>query len=74
MYSIIRWQCRRGAQFENIISFRTNILENLNFEYRRFIAGPTLNNSKKEVDFFWKSSLNVVENVAKFEILLFFFF
>ena len=44
------------------------------FLYRRFIAGPTLNNSKKEVDFFWKSSLNVVENVAKFEILLFFFF
>ena len=40
--------------------------------YRRFIAGPTLNNSKKEeVDFFWKLSLNVVENVAKVE---FFFF
>ena len=29
--------------------------------YRRFIASPTLNNSKKKVDFFWKLSLNVVE-------------
>ena len=39
-------------------------------DYRRFIAGPTLNNSKKkEGDFFWKLSLNVVEDVAKVEIL-----
>ena len=29
--------------------------------YRRFIAGPTLNNSKKKVDFFCKLSLNVVD-------------
>ena len=42
--------------------------------YRRFIAGPTLNNPKKDVDFFWKLSLNVVENVAKVEILLLFLF
>ena len=28
------------------------------------VAGPTLNNGKK-VEFFWKLSLNVVENVAK---------
>jgi hypothetical protein len=30
-------------------------------DYRKFIASPTLNNSKKKVDFFWKLSLNVVE-------------
>ena len=40
--------------------------------YRRFIVGPTLNNSKKNVEFFWISSLNVVENVAKFVFLFFF--
>ena len=41
--------------------------------YRRFIAGPTVNNSKK-TEIFWKLSLNVVENVANVEILLFLFF
>ena len=42
---------------------------------RRFIAGPTLNNSKKkELNFFCKLSLNVVENVAKVGILFYFFF
>ena len=30
-------------------------------EYRRFIASPTLNNSKKKVELFWKLSLNVIE-------------
>ena len=40
----------------------------IHLQYRRFIAGPTLNNSKKkEVEFFWKLSLNVVENVTKVE-------
>ena len=34
--------------------------------YRRFIAGLTLNNSKKEVEVFCKLSLNVVENFWKF--------
>ena len=49
-------------------------------EYHRFIAGPTLNNSKKKklnffgnyhlmllnfFGFFWNLSLYVVENVAK---------
>ena len=29
--------------------------------YHRFIAGPTLNNSTKKVEFFWKLSLDVVE-------------
>ena len=43
-------------------------------QYRRFIAGPTLNNPKKEVEFFWKLLLNVVENVAKVKILLIFLF
>ena len=38
--------------------------------YRRFIVGPTLNNSEKEVEFFWKLSLDVVEI---FEIFLDFF-
>ena len=33
--------------------------------YRRFIAEPTLNNSKKNSWFFGKLSLIVVENVAK---------
>ena len=61
--------------------------------YRRFIAGPTLNNSKKTksnffgnyhsmllkflnffLDFFWKLSLNVVENVEKVKFLFIFFF
>ena len=40
--------------------------------YHRFIAGPTLNNSKKKVESFWKLSLNVVENVAKVEFFSFF--
>ena len=63
-------------------------------KYRRFIAGPTLNNSKKKkklnffgnyrlmllnffnkkIDFFWKLSLNVVENIANVDILYFSFF
>ena len=52
--------------------------------YRRFIAGPTLNNLKKIVFFwkltlnvveffgicFWKLSLNVVENVTKLDFFL----
>ena len=42
------------------------------YEYRRFIAGPTLNNEKKTVEFFWK--LSVVENVAKVELLFIFLF
>ena len=45
-----------------------------NYRYRRFIAGPTPNNSIKEVDFFWKLSLNLVENAAKVEILFVSFF
>ena len=44
------------------------------FGYRRFIAGPTLKKSKKEVEIFWSLSLNVVENVAKVEIFVFLFF
>ena len=40
---------------------------------RRFIAEPTLNNSKKKVEFFWKLSLIVVENVAKVEFFFFSF-
>ena len=58
-------------------------------DYRRFIAGPTLNNSKKKVEFFgfyhlvllsyffgffWKLTLNVVENVAKVDFFSFFLF
>ena len=39
--------------------------DTLEMKYGRFVADPTLNNSKKEVDFFWILSLNVVGNVAK---------
>ena len=39
-----------------------NHARNSTTAYRRFIAGPTLNNSqKKEVEIYWKLSLDVVE-------------
>ena len=39
-----------------------DIIISSHFEYRRFIAGPTLNFfKKKKLIFFWKLSLNVVE-------------
>ena len=41
----------------------------VNSTYRRFIAGPTVNNSKEKVDFFWKLSLNIVENLIFFGFL-----
>ena len=52
--------CFYGSMFVNII-----------WAYRRFLAGPTLNNFLKKVGIFWKLSLNVVGNVAKVD---FFFF
>ena len=70
-YHILRSQPKRGTITYEQRDLSFMLAPHGASIYRRFIAGPTLNNSKKKVEFFWKLSLNVVENVAKVE---FFFF
>ena len=56
---VSNWYHELSNGQENV--WMTSSLESKSGLYCRFIAGPTLNNSKKKLIFFWKLSLNVVD-------------